>query len=94
MLPIDDPEAADLLAGLPPEERKESWRLALPDGRLVGHGRGLVELVRALRATRPVAPLLARVPAGVLDRVYAVISHNRDRLARVVPDGPAPRRYP
>jgi hypothetical protein len=94
VLPIDDADAEPLLAGLSEEERNESWRLALADGRLVGYGRGLVELARATRLTRPASRLLERIPADVLDRLYGVLSNQRDKLAHVVPDGPAPRRFP
>jgi hypothetical protein len=75
-------------------KRNESWRLALPDGRVVGYGRGLVELARAMRVTRSLAGILARIPARVLDRLYAPLSERREVLARFVPDGAAPRRFP
>jgi hypothetical protein len=94
ILPIDDADADPLLTGLSDDERNESWRLALADGRLVGYGRGLVELARATRLTRPLSRLLERVSAERLDRLYGALSDRRDKLAHVVPDGPAPRRFP
>jgi hypothetical protein len=91
---MEDAAADRLLASLPDAERDESWRLVLRDGRVVGYGSGLVELARAMRVTRPVSRALARFPEGALDRLYSVLSNRRDLLARVVPDGPAPRRFP
>lgn len=66
----------------------------LPDGRVVGYGRGLVELARAMRVTRPAAGLLAQLPDVLLERFYASLSVRRSHLGRFVPDGPAPRRFP
>lgn len=91
---MDDDEVEELLAEIPKAERNESWRLALPDGRIVGYGRGLVELTRAMRLTRPASAALARVPGGALDRLYALLSDKRGLFGRLVPDGPAPRRFP
>ncbi len=93
-LPMLDPEAAELLARLPTEQRYSSWHLALEDGSLVGRGAGLRDLLRALRLTRPVAPLVAVVPDALLDRAYRTVAEHRSRLGRLVPDGPAPRRFP
>ena len=75
-------------------QRNESWRLVLPGGKVVGYGQGLVELTRIMRLTRPMSALLRRVPGGILDSLYGLLSNMRDRLAHVVPDGPAPRRFP
>ena len=93
-LGFQDTRGANLLAALPEEERHATWRLALPDGRLVGYGRGFVDLARALRLTRPLAPLLARIPPRILDRAYGVIASRRPRLGRYVPDRPGPVRFP
>jgi hypothetical protein len=38
VLPLADPDAADLLAPLPERERFETWRLVRRDGSLVGYG--------------------------------------------------------
>jgi hypothetical protein len=73
VLPLQDPDAAALLAPLPEDERLASWRLARRDGSLVGYG-----VVRG------------RMP----DAIYRFVADRRDRLGRLVPDGPAPRRYP
>jgi predicted DCC family thiol-disulfide oxidoreductase YuxK len=93
-LPLQAPEAEALLAPLPDSERLASWRLARPGGELAGRGAGAAELARTLRVTRPLARPLARVPPRVLDAVYGAVERRRGRLGRIVPDGPAPRRYP
>jgi predicted DCC family thiol-disulfide oxidoreductase YuxK len=93
-LPLADPEAAPLLAGVTEDERFESWRLASPDGSLAGRGSGAVDLLLVLRLTRPAGRLLARIPARRLDQAYEAIAHRRRTLGRLVPDRPGPRRFP
>jgi predicted DCC family thiol-disulfide oxidoreductase YuxK len=92
ILPLQDPRADALLAALPGQERLASWRLVAPDGTLAGYGAGVPALLRAMRPTRPLGRLLGLVPAGALDAAYGLIARNRGRLAKLVPDGPAPRR--
>jgi predicted DCC family thiol-disulfide oxidoreductase YuxK len=87
-------DAVRLLESLPEDERLSSWRLALPDGSLVGKGYGAPELLHAMRLTRGPGRLAARVPDRILDAIYDVVARNRSRLGRLVPDGPAPRRSP
>jgi hypothetical protein len=92
MLPLDDPEAEPLLAGLAEEERGETWRLVLPDGTLRGRGTGGVDLLRSMRLTRPLGRALAAVPPRALEAAYDLVARNRGRLGRFVPDAPGPRR--
>jgi predicted DCC family thiol-disulfide oxidoreductase YuxK len=94
ILPFQDEEAAPYLAGLPMSERSATWRLARPDGSLAGYGAGAPELLAAMGVTRQVGRLLGRVPDSVLDRLYALIARSRGTLGRLVPDGPAPKRFP
>jgi predicted DCC family thiol-disulfide oxidoreductase YuxK len=94
VLPLQDDEAATLLAELPEDERLASWRLVSPDGSIVGYGAGLPRLLAAMRLTRPVARALRIVPPRLLDRVYRAVAGNRGRVGWVAPDGPAPRRFP
>lgn len=94
IMPLQDPGADALLAALPDSERLASWRLVAPDRTVAGYGAGLPELLRAMRATRPLGRLLGLVPAGALDAAYRLVARNRGRLAKLVPDGPAPRRVP
>lgn len=93
-LPLRDPDAAPLLAPLPEDERYASWYLALPDGSLAGRGAGAVELLRSLHVTRALARPLALVPERVLDSLYRAVAGRRRLLGRLVPDVPAPRRFP
>jgi hypothetical protein len=79
---------------LPEDERLSSWRLALLDGRLIGEGRGLVQLLGAMRITRPAARALGRVPVRLLDGVYAAVARRRSGLGRLVPSRPGPTRFP
>lgn len=93
LLPLDDPDAAPFLQGVPVEKRDETWRL-VRGASAVGHGRGAVELAQSLRLTRPAARILRAVPPAALDRLYELVARNRRPLGRLVPDGPAPRRFP
>jgi predicted DCC family thiol-disulfide oxidoreductase YuxK len=89
LLPFADPEAASLLGAIPEDERHASWRLVFPDGRRASRGRGAIDLLRLLPATRPLVPLLRPLP---LDALYHLIARHRRRLGRLVPDRPGPRR--
>lgn len=93
ILPLGDAAAAPLLRGVPQEERHATWRLVIGDT-AVGYGRGAVDLARSLRLTRPVARILRAIPDPALDDLYELVARHRSRLGRLVPDGPAPRRYP
>jgi predicted DCC family thiol-disulfide oxidoreductase YuxK len=91
LLPLADDEARALLAALPEDDRFTSWHLAR-EGAITSGGAAAVDLLVALGFLR-----LAGAAAGHLDlveRLYRGISANRGRLGRLVPDGPAPRRYP
>jgi predicted DCC family thiol-disulfide oxidoreductase YuxK len=92
-LPLEAEEAASLLEPLPEPERMASWRLARPDGTLVGRGAGAPALLRALGHERS-ARLLEAVPETMLEHGYDLVAHNRGRIGGLVPDGPAPRRFP
>jgi predicted DCC family thiol-disulfide oxidoreductase YuxK len=92
-LPLEAEEAGPLLERLPEAERMESWRLAALDGTLAGRGSGASAVVRALGHERA-ADLLAALPDTLLERGYDLVAGNRGRIGRLVPDGPAPRRFP
>ena len=91
---MGDEEAAPLLERLPADERFASWHLALSDGSVVGYGTGGVELLRSMRLTRPAGRLFAAVPDRLLDAAYGLVARHRGLLGRVVPNGPAPKRFP
>ena len=94
VLPLQDHEAARLVDVLPPEERLASWRLVRTDGSLAGYGAGLSELLGSMWLTRALGRAASLVPDRVLDTLYGQAARRRGRLGRLVPRGPAPRRYP
>ena len=94
ILPLQDSDAAPYLAVLPEHERLASWRLVAPDGSLAGYGAGVPALLATMRLTRPAGRLLALAPDHVLDGAYGLLARNRGRVGRLLPDGPAPRRFP
>ena len=93
-LPLQDPEAGRFLDGLPAQERLASWRLVRRDGSLAGHGGGLGELLESMAVTRALGRAVSVVPDRILDALYEQTARRRGRLGRLVPRGPAPRRYP
>jgi hypothetical protein len=96
LLPLTDVEADRLLTAVPAEQRGDCWWLVLRDGTpLPGDGGGGVPLLLELRATRPLGLLLSALRARrLVDAVDKRVARHRGALGRLVPDGPAPRRYP
>ncbi len=80
---LQDAEAATLLPGLSEEERLGSIHL-VENGRVSSRGEALTELSRRLGLPAP----------KLLGRAYEPVAQRRRALGRLVPDGPAPRRYP
>ena len=93
-LPLQDPEAGRFLDRLPVAERLASWRLVRLDGSVVGYGSGASELLSSMSLTRGLGSIVATVPDRALDAVYRAVPRRRGRIGRLVPRGPAPRRYP
>jgi predicted DCC family thiol-disulfide oxidoreductase YuxK len=91
-LPLEDPAACSLLAPLAEDERLASWHLAWPDGRVWSRGAAATHLLRALGHRR--AARAAARAGGLIEHAYRLVADHRDQLARFIPDGPAPRRYP
>ena len=89
-----DPDADRLLASLPETERYAAWHLARPDGTIVGRGAGAVDVLSVVRRTRPLGRALGLLPPRLLDGGYGLLADRRSTLGHVVPDGPAPRRFP
>ena len=96
LLPLEDDEADRLLADVPTDVRGQRWWLVLRDGTPVaGDGGGGVALLTEMQLTRPLGRVLGALHADPLvDAVDKLAASNRDRLAHVVPEGPAPRTYP
>jgi hypothetical protein len=95
-LPLAEDEADRLLASVPQEARDECWWLVLRDGTPIpGDAGGGVALFAEIRLTRPVGHALRALRAsGLVDALDKVVARYRSRLGRVVPEGPARRRYP
>ena len=85
-LPLSDPQAAAMLPGLSESDRTASIHLVEPDGPRLSRGAALARLLVQLG--------LPALPARLLGLVYGPVANRRSILGRVVPDGPAPRRYP
>jgi hypothetical protein len=86
-----------LLADVPERRRDDCWWLVLQDGTLVpgDAGGGGGALLAEVRLTRRLGRFLRVVGAEpLIDAFDKLVSHHRGRLGRLVPDGPAPRRYP
>ena len=85
-----------MLAEVPEDERGDCWWLVLRDGTPVpGVRGGGVALLAELRTTRPLGLALRRLRVSpVVDAIDRLAARYRRRLGPLVPDGPAPRRYP
>jgi predicted DCC family thiol-disulfide oxidoreductase YuxK len=81
---IQGPEGDRLLADLPVAERLNSWHLVDDQGRRTSGGRALPELLRALPALRPLAPLTAARPA-LTERAYRWVATHRSLLSKPIP---------
>jgi predicted DCC family thiol-disulfide oxidoreductase YuxK len=96
LLPLADEEADGLLASVPEEARGECWWLVLRDGTPVaGDSGGGIALLAEVRLTRPLGSVLRALRASALvDALDKLVARHRARLGSLVPEGPAPRRYP
>jgi hypothetical protein len=91
-LPLEDPDAADLLGPLPERERFASWHVVRPGGGTSSRGTAGIDLLDALGFSR--SSRAAARASGPIERLYGLVAKHRDKLGRFVPDGPAPRRFP
>jgi hypothetical protein len=80
----------------PEEGRAEYWWLVLRDGTPVaGDSGGGVALFAELRLTRLLGSALRALRATrLVDALDKLVARHRTRLGHLVPEGPAPRRYP
>ena len=78
---IQSPEGQELLAGVPPENRLDSWHLVEPGGRVSSAGEGAPPLARVLPGGRPLAFIFARFPRAT-DRAYRFVAGHRNWFAR------------
>jgi hypothetical protein len=81
---------------VPEGARDECWWLVLRNGTPIpGDAGGGVALFERVRLTRPLGRVLRTVHASALiDAFDKVVARYRSRLGGLVPEGPAPRRYP
>jgi hypothetical protein len=96
LLPLADSQANDLLTAIPEDARNECWWLVLRDGTAVpGNKGGGVMLLAEMRLTQPLAQVLRTLQlSSFVDTADNLLARYRSRLGRLVPEGPAPRRYP
>jgi hypothetical protein len=96
LLPLADEEADQLLATVSVEARDECWWLILRDRTPVPSNKGGgVLLFAEMRRTRPLAHALGVLRLSPLvDSIDNLLARHRSSLGRLVPEGPAPRRYP
>jgi predicted DCC family thiol-disulfide oxidoreductase YuxK len=95
LLGLEDTSADRLLEHISENERSSSLRLALGNGRMLSGGAAALGALEFVPATRPLARTAEALHAQpATEALYCLIARNRDRLGRLVPDGPAPRRYP
>ncbi len=95
-MPLADEEAGRLLASVPEEQRSACWWLVLCDGTPVaGDAGGGVRVLSELRLTRPLGRTLGALRLSwLIDLFDKVVARYRKTLGDLVPDGPAPCRYP
>lgn len=82
-LPIQSPEGARLLSGVPEQRWLESWHLVQPDGRVHSAGAAFPPLLRVLPGGRVPARICELMPITT-GRMYRLVTGNRHRLGRLV----------
>ena len=66
--------------------------LVRTDGRIASRCAAGIELLEALGHERPARAAGRAEPLA--ERAYTLVARHRDRLGALVPNGPAPRRFP
>jgi predicted DCC family thiol-disulfide oxidoreductase YuxK len=82
-VPLQAPEAAELLDDMAEEQRLGSWHLVTFEGKVYSRGAAAPPLLRMLPGGSPLAAVLAAFP-GVTDRVYGWVTEHRDHLGWIV----------
>jgi predicted DCC family thiol-disulfide oxidoreductase YuxK len=85
-LAIQSPESAELLDGVEPERRLDSWHFRDRDGTVFSAGAAFPPLLRLLPGGSPLAAVASRWPRGV-ERGYRLVAANRGALGSLVTDG-------
>jgi predicted DCC family thiol-disulfide oxidoreductase YuxK len=81
---LQDPEADELLAGVP--DRMSSWHLVAPEGEVRSAGPALAPLFRLLPAGAPAAALAAGFPRAA-ERGYRWVAEHRSWFGRPLTSG-------
>ena len=82
---IQSPLGQELLAGLTPEQRMDSWHLVTGDGERYSAGAAFPPLLRRLPLGPPLAVVAGRFP-GVTDAAYRWVARNRSMAGRLLPE--------
>jgi predicted DCC family thiol-disulfide oxidoreductase YuxK len=80
---IQSGEGQVLLAGIPEDERLDSFHLVSPSGDVRSAGAACEPLARLLPGGRPLAFIFRTFP-GLTERAYRLVASNRNRLARLL----------
>ena len=80
---IQGEEGERLLAGIPPEQRLDSWHLVTPSGRVFSAGAAAPELAVLLPGGRPLASLFRTFPRTT-DSAYRWVAAHRGLLSRLL----------
>jgi predicted DCC family thiol-disulfide oxidoreductase YuxK len=83
-VPLQGPEAAELLADLDPEARMASWHLISPADSRTSGGDAIAPLLRLLPGGSGPAAAFARFPR-LTARGYGWVAEHRSGLSRLVP---------
>jgi predicted DCC family thiol-disulfide oxidoreductase YuxK len=81
-VPLRSPEADDLLRGIDPDVRADSWHLAIGD-RVWSGGAAIAPVVRLLPGGRPLARLVERFPRTT-EVLYRLVAENRAMIGAVL----------
>jgi predicted DCC family thiol-disulfide oxidoreductase YuxK len=82
-VPIQSEEGQRLLAGVPGEQRLDSWHLVDSAGHVRSAGAAAPPLLDLMPGGRPLAAAGRRFPRAT-ERAYRAVAGNRDRLARLL----------
>ncbi|HEX2032429.1 MAG TPA: DCC1-like thiol-disulfide oxidoreductase family protein [Actinomycetota bacterium] len=90
---LDSPDADRHLGKLSKEDRFGSFHLVV-EGRLISGGEAVGPTLEQLRRMRPVGRFIGRSPAArrAAAWAYGVVSRNRGRIGKVLPDVAPPSR--
>jgi predicted DCC family thiol-disulfide oxidoreductase YuxK len=82
-VPLQSPEAEELLGPMDPERKMASWHLVNDDGEVRSGGAAAPPLLKRLPGGLPFA-MVAQAFPRTTDRAYRLIARNRGRLGRLI----------